>query len=116
MTEYEREFEALRPFLKKGILDKGAKWRKDLPEEKKKMLEPYKELRKYVFASQNPLVREWVKENYYHAGRGPRGQKMRIKRMKKAGDYISGAKVGHELIALMNNEKKKIEELLRRKF
>lgn len=116
MTNYEREFEALKPFLKKGILDKGAKWRKDLPPEKKKALEPYLELRRRVFNSKNPLVREWVRENYYHAGKGPRGQKMRIRRQKKAGDYISGAKAGHELVTLMKAERKKLEELLRRKF
>ncbi len=116
MTEYEREFEALKPFLKKGILDKGARWRKDLPPEKKKALEPYKELRKRVFNSSNPLVREWVKENYYRVGRGPRGQQMRIRRMKKAGDYISGSRVGHEMVALMKKEEKRLEELLRRKF
>jgi len=114
MTNYEREFEALKPFLKKGILDKGAKWRKDLPPEKKKVLEPYKELRKRVFNSKNPLVREWVKENYSVVGKGPRGQQMRIKRMKKAGDFISGAKVGHEMVALMKAEEKKLKEWLRR--
>jgi len=116
MTNYEREFEALKPFLKKGILDKGAKWRKDLPEEKKRELEPYLELRRRVFNSKNPLVREWVKENYYRVGKGPRGQQMRIRRMKKAGDYISGSRVGHEMVALMKKEEKRLEELLRRKF
>jgi len=113
---YEQEFEALRPFLKKSILDKGARWRKDLPPEKKKALEPYLELRRRVFNSNNPLVREWVKENYYHVGRGPK-QKMRIRQMKKrAGDYISGARVGHEMVVLMKAEEKKLEELLRRRF
>jgi len=111
---YEREFEILRPFLKKHILDKGVKWRKDLPPEKKKSLEPYLELRRRVFSSKNPLVQEWVKENYYRVGRGPRGQKMRIKRMKKAGDYISGSRVGHQMVALMKKERKKLEELLRK--
>ena len=110
---YEREFEILRPFLKKGILDKGTKWRKDLPEDEKKSLEPYLELRRRVFTSKNPLIREWVLQNYYRVGKGPR-QKMRVKRMKKAGDYISGAKVGHELVTLMKAERKKLEELLRR--
>jgi len=110
---HKREFEALRPFLKKSVIDKGARWRKDLPPEKKKALEPYKELRKRVFNSSNPLVREWVKENYYRVGRGPRGQKMRIRRMKKAGDYISGSRVGHEMVALMKKEDKKLEKLLR---
>jgi len=114
---YEQEFEALRPFLKKSILDKGAKWRKDLPEEKKKALEPYLELRRRVFSSKNPLVKSWVEENYSVVGRGPRGQKMRIRRMKKrAGDYISGARVGHEMVVLMKVEEKRLEELLRRKF
>ena len=111
---YEEEFEALKPFLKKGILDKGIRWRKDLPPEKKKALEPYKELRKRVFNSSNPLVREWVKENYGRVGRGPRGQKMRIRnRNRKAGDYMSGAKVGHEMVALMKKEDMKLEKLLR---
>ncbi len=113
---YEQEFEALRPFLKKSILDKGVKWRKDLPEEKKKALEPYLELRRWVFNSKNPLVRKWVKENYYQAGKGLQGQRMRIKRMKKAGDFIRGARVGHELVALMKKEEKRLEKLLRKKF
>jgi len=110
---YEEEFEALHPFLKKSIIDKGARWRKDLPPEKKKVLEPYLELRRRVLNSKNPLIQEWVKENYGKVGRGPRSQQMRIKRMKKAGDYVSGAKVGHEMVALMKKEDRKLEKLLR---
>jgi len=111
---HEEEFETLRPFLKKSIIDKGARWRKDLPPEKKKALEPYLELRRRVLNSKNPLIQEWVKENYGRVGRGPRSQQMRIRnRNRKAGDYMSGAKVGHEMVALMKKEDMKLEKLLR---